>query len=140
MVHLDLPIGSDDPVATLHAVHAGTDQIDAAHADRPVGGSARWVRRRQRADCRDECAGTELPSYVCGRRMLEAYAYAPIAGHIRIGVAIQSYCDELYFGITGDWKGAADIERLAHGIDLAFEDLLKEAARRADRHPVGRIG
>jgi diacylglycerol O-acyltransferase len=59
--------------------------------------------------------------------MLEAYPYVPIAGHIRIGVAIWSYCGELFVGITGDWHGARDIDRLARGIDLAFEELLKEA-------------
>jgi diacylglycerol O-acyltransferase len=61
--------------------------------------------------------------------MVEAYPYVPIAGHIRVGVAIWSYCDEMYFGITGDWHGAPDINRLALGIDLAFEDLLKKATR-----------
>jgi diacylglycerol O-acyltransferase len=60
--------------------------------------------------------------------MLEAYPYVPIAGHIRIGVAIWSYCGDMYLGITGDWQGAPDIRRLARGIDIGFEELLKEAA------------
>ena len=72
--------------------------------------------------------GPQTPLYVCGRRMLEAYPYVPIAGHIRVGVAIWSYCGELYFGVTGDWAGAPDLDRLTLGIDLGFEDLLKEAA------------
>ena len=72
--------------------------------------------------------GSKVPLYACGRRMLEAYPYVPIAGHIRVGVAIWSYCGDVYFGITGDWDGAPDIEKVALGIDLAFEDLLKEAA------------
>ena len=64
--------------------------------------------------------------------MVAAYPYVPIAGHIRVGVAIWSYCGDVYFGITGDWQHAPDIERLARGIDLAFEDLSKEAARALD--------
>ena len=72
--------------------------------------------------------GPQLPLYVCGRRMLEAYPYVPIAGHVRISIAIWSYCGRLYLGITGDWQGAPDIGRLARGVDLAFEELLKEVA------------
>ena len=72
--------------------------------------------------------GPQVPLYVCGRRMLEAYPYVPIAGHVRISVAIWSYCGRLYLGITGDWQGAPDIGRLVRGVDLAFEDLLKEVA------------
>ena len=71
--------------------------------------------------------GPQVPLYVCGRRMLEAYPYVPIAGHIRIGVAIWSYCGELFFGVTGDWQGARRHRSPRVGIDLAFEDLLKEA-------------
>ena len=44
-----------------------------------------------------------------------------------MGVAIWSYCGDVYFGITGDWEGAPDIEKIAVGIDLAFEELYKEA-------------
>ena len=72
--------------------------------------------------------GPQVPLYVCGRRMLEAYPYVPIAGHIRVGVAIWSYCGDMYFGITGDWQGAPDIDRFTRELDIAFEDLAKEAA------------
>ena len=82
--------------------------------------------------------GPQVPLYVCGRRMVEAYPFVPIAGHIRVGVAIWSYCGDVYFGITGDWQGAPDVERLRRGIDLAFEELAKEAASTADYRPVGR--
>ena len=78
-----------------------------------------------------------LPLYVCGRRMLEAYPYVPIAGHVRISIAIWSYCGRLYLGITGDWQGAPDIGRLARGVDLAFEELLKEVAADAGMSDAG---
>ena len=71
--------------------------------------------------------GPQVPLYACGRRMLEAYPYVPIAGHIRVGVAIWSYCGEMYFGVTGDWQGTPDIGRLVRGIDRAFEGLAKDA-------------
>ena len=60
--------------------------------------------------------------------MLEAYPYVPIAGHVRIGRRDLVVLRRVYFGITGDWHGAPDIDRLAREIDIGFEDLLKEAA------------
>ena len=52
---------------------------------------------------------------------------APIGGRVRITVAIWSYCDCLYFGITGDRDTAPDIERLGHGIARGFAGLLEAA-------------
>ncbi len=72
--------------------------------------------------------GPQVPLYVCGRRMREAYPFVPIAGHIRISVAIWSYCGDMYFGITGDWDGATDLDVVARGIDGGFAALLHEAA------------
>ncbi len=53
---------------------------------------------------------------------------APIGGRVRISVAIWSYCDHLYIGITGDRDTTPDIERLGQGITRGVADLL-DAAR-----------
>jgi WS/DGAT/MGAT family acyltransferase len=143
-VYARLPIGIEDPIDTLAAVREHMDElkvsgeIDASGAIVGVGDFAppvlAAVLARTLVHAQEivqtvatNVPGPQVPLYVCGRRMLEAYPYVPIAGHIRIGVAIWSYCGELYFGITGDWQGARDIDGLARGIDLGFEDLLKEA-------------
>ncbi len=52
-----------------------------------------------------------------GRRMLKAYPYVPLAGQVRIGVAIFSYDGQVNFGITGDYDTTADIEVLCRGIE-----------------------
>jgi WS/DGAT/MGAT family acyltransferase len=141
-----LPIGIADPVEALAAVRQHMDELKASHeidasaAIVDVGGvappelAAVFARVLVHAQemvqtVATNVPGPQVPLYICGRRMLEAYPYVPIAGHIRVGVAIWSYCGCMYFGITGDWHGAPDINRLALGIDLAFEDLLKEATR-----------
>jgi WS/DGAT/MGAT family acyltransferase len=143
-VYARLPIGVDDPVDALGAVREHMDElkssgeVDASGAIVGVGDFAPPVLAAVLARAlvhgqeivqtvATNVPGPQVPLYVCGRRMLEAYPYVPIAGHIRIGVAIWSYCGELFVGITGDWHGARDIDRLARGIDLAFEELLKEA-------------
>ena len=47
--------------------------------------------------------------------MITAFPYVPLAGQIRIGVAIFSYDGEVNFGITGDYDTTPDIDVLAAG-------------------------
>jgi hypothetical protein len=53
----------------------------------------------------------------------------PIAGHVRIGVAIFSYNGGLTFGVTGDYDAAPDIEVLCAGIESSIAELLGAAER-----------
>ncbi len=48
----------------------------------------------------------------------------PVVGSVRIVVAIFSYDGGLYFGVTGDYDGASDIEVLTRGISRGMEDML----------------
>ena len=72
--------------------------------------------------------GPQLPLYSCGRELLKAYPYVPIAAPLRIGVAIFSYNGNVAFGITGDRDTSSDIAVLAHGITSGIDDLLHAAA------------
>jgi WS/DGAT/MGAT family acyltransferase len=147
-VYARLPMGIDDPIELLAAVHAHMDtlkqshEIEASAAIVGVGdlvppvvaaALARAVVHSQEIvqTVATNVPGPQFPLYTCGRRMLEAYPYVPVAGHIRVGVAIWSYCGDVYFGITGDWDGVADLDKVAAGIDLAFEDMRKAAASAA---------
>ena len=49
----------------------------------------------------------------------------PLAGNVRIGIAIFSYLGQLNFGVTGDYDTAPDIGVLAHGIEDGIAQLLK---------------
>jgi diacylglycerol O-acyltransferase / wax synthase len=68
--------------------------------------------------------GPQQPVQTLGRRMLESYPFVPVVGSIRIVVAIFSYDGGLYFGVTGDYDGAPDIDVLTSGIERGMEDLL----------------
>jgi diacylglycerol O-acyltransferase len=68
--------------------------------------------------------GPQFPLYAAGKRMLEAFPYVPLAGTVRIGIAIFSYDGSLNFGITGDFDSATDIEVLARGIENGMAELL----------------
>jgi diacylglycerol O-acyltransferase len=89
--------------------------------------------------------GPQQPVQTLGRRMLESYPFVPVVGSIRIVVAIFSYDGGLFFGVTGDYDGAPDIEILTGGITDGMKDLLALAeppapapkrARKAKAKPV----
>jgi WS/DGAT/MGAT family acyltransferase len=69
--------------------------------------------------------GPQYPLYAAGRRMLEAFPYVPLAGNVRVGVAIYSYDGGLSFGVTGDYDTAPDIAVLCAGVEAGMTELLK---------------
>jgi WS/DGAT/MGAT family acyltransferase len=75
--------------------------------------------------------GPQYPLYAAGRRMLEAFPYVPLGGHVRVGVAIFSYDGALTFGVTGDYDTAPDIDVLCDGIEQALAELVDVADPRA---------
>ena len=77
--------------------------------------------------------GPQLPLYSLGRRMLEIFPFVPLAGQVRVGVAMFSYYGTVYFGITGDYDTCEDIGVLSDGIEAGMEDLL-HLARAGHRH------
>ena len=59
---------------------------------------------------------------------------------MRTSIAIFSYDGGLYFGITGDYDGAPDVDVLSAGIERGMEDLLAlaEPPERTRRKPAAR--
>lgn len=72
--------------------------------------------------------GPQFPLYVAGRKMTYAYPYVPIAGSVRIGIAIFSYLGGVNFGVTGDFDSVPDIETLTAGIEAGIAELRDAAA------------
>jgi diacylglycerol O-acyltransferase len=68
--------------------------------------------------------GPQQPVQTLGRRMLQSYPFVPVVGSIRIVVAIFSYDGGLFFGVTGDYDGAPDIDVLTAGIGSGMDQLL----------------
>jgi hypothetical protein len=68
--------------------------------------------------------GPQVPLYAAGRRMLKAYPYVPLAGSVRIGVAIFSYDGQVNFGVTGDYDTTRDIDVLCSGIEDGMTEML----------------
>jgi diacylglycerol O-acyltransferase len=141
----ELPVSLTDPVERLHAVGAQmaglkeSKQALAGEALTSLSGFAPpmllalGTRLASRAGQRNintvttNVPGPQTPLYVVGRRMIKAYPYVPLAGQIRIGVAIFSYDGQVNFGVTGDYDSAPDIEVLCTGIEEGMADLVKLA-------------
>jgi WS/DGAT/MGAT family acyltransferase len=146
-----LPVGIEHPVERLAAVRwqmqRHKDSGEAVAGDVLVGLSgfapamllALGLRAATRMPQRSvntvttNVPGPQRPLYAAGRRMLESLPYVPIAGHVRIGVAIFSYDGALTFGITGDYDRAADIDLLGRGIEQSIRELVQAAEREVER-------
>jgi hypothetical protein len=76
--------------------------------------------------------GPQQPLFLAGRRMLEAFPFVPLGGHVRIGVAIFSYDGGVNFGVTADRDGAPDLELFCGAIERSLAELVPSVPH-ADR-------
>jgi diacylglycerol O-acyltransferase len=138
----ELPVGIGDPVERLHAITAQMEglkesqQAVAGEALTSMGGFAppmllalgmrlaTRVAQRNVNTVTTNVPGPQMPLYVAGRRMVKAYPYVPLAGQIRIGVAIFSYDGQVNFGITGDHDTTEDLDVMGGGIEAGMDRLL----------------
>jgi diacylglycerol O-acyltransferase len=141
-VFAGLPVGLADPARRLESIRAEMDgvkqskQAVAGDVLTSLSGFApplllalgsRLVTLSPRLNM--HTATTNVPGpqqavQTLGRRMLQSYPFVPVVGSIRIVVAIFSYDGGLYFGVTGDYDGAPDIDVLTAGIASGMSDLL----------------
>jgi diacylglycerol O-acyltransferase / wax synthase len=150
----ELPVGLEDPVERVHSLHEQMQHLkhsgQAVAAERltALGGFApamllalggRVATRLPQSSVNTvttNVPGPQYPLYLAQRRMLEAFPFVPLGGHVRVGVAIFSYDGGINFGVTGDRDTAPDIGVLCRAIERGVAELLgapspKPAARRA---------
>jgi WS/DGAT/MGAT family acyltransferase len=154
----ELPIGLQDPVGRLRLVHEQMQDLkqsgQAVAAERltALGGfaPALLLALAGRAGTRlpqnsvktvtTNVPGPQTPLYVAGRRMLEAFPFVPLGGHVRVGVAIFSYDGGINFGVTGDFDTAPDIGVLCDGIEHGIAELVSPPPSRSTGAPARRQG
>jgi diacylglycerol O-acyltransferase / wax synthase len=147
-VFAGLPVGLADPARRLQSIRAEMDGIK--QSKQAVAGDvltsmsgfapplllalgSRLVTVSPRVNMHTATTnvpGPQEPVQTLGRRMLRSYPFVPVVGSIRIVVAIFSYDGGLYFGVTGDYDGAPDIDVLTAGISRGMEELLALAVPR----------
>jgi diacylglycerol O-acyltransferase / wax synthase len=144
----ELPVGIDDGVARLRSITAQMADLKRSHE--AVAGEvltslsgfaapmllalgerlATRLPQRNVNTVTTNVPGPQYPLYACGRRMLEAFPYVPLGGHVRVGVAIYSYNGACTFGVTADYDAAPDVDVLCDGIEESLADLLRSAGPR----------
>jgi len=139
----ELPVGIADPVERLAAIRSQMDGLK--ESKQAVAGEvltslagfapatllalgarvARGIPQRNVNTVTTNVPGPQIQLYAAGRPMLEAFPFVPIAGAVRVGVAIFSYNGMLNYGVTGDYDSAPDIGVLCRGIEDGMSELLK---------------
>jgi diacylglycerol O-acyltransferase / wax synthase len=138
----DLPVSLDDPLERLQSIRTQLADLKESHEAvagevlTSLGGFApplllalaeRLATRLPQHNVNTvttNVPGPRTPLYAGGRRMLEAFPYVPLAGHVRVGVAIFSYDGACTFGVTGDYDAAPDIDVLCAAIEASLAELV----------------
>lgn len=149
-----LPVDQPDPVKQLEIVHSrlakakgsgqreGGNAVFSAARNIPFAFSAWTIRLLTRLPQKSVTAlATNVPGprgrqRIMGREVLEILPIPPIALHLRTGIAMVSYADSFFFGITADYDSAPDVDALARGIEDGVRGLaaLGRARRRKQQH------
>ena len=144
-VFVDMPVGVAEPLERLADV--GAQMAELKSSQKAVAGEvltslsgfapSMLLALGMRAAARSpqmtfetvttNVPGPQRPLYAAGRRMVVSYPYVPVAGAVRIVVAIFSYDGHLAFGVTGDHDAVPDIDVLCEGIERGIEELLARA-------------
>jgi WS/DGAT/MGAT family acyltransferase len=143
----ELPVGIEDPIERLEAIKVQMDglkeskQAVAGEVLTSLSGFAppmllsvgtrvfARIPQRNVNTVTTNVPGPQYPLYAAGRRMIEAFPYVPLAGSVRIAVAIFSYNGMINFGVTGDLDTAPDIQVLCDGIEQGMAELVKLASQ-----------
>ena len=73
--------------------------------------------------------GPQLPLYLLGRQMVDAFPIPFLAENHGLAVAVMSYNGRINFGILGDYDAIPDIQVIADGISDSRDDLLDAASQ-----------
>lgn len=150
---LDLPVQKADPVIVLTEVARRTRELKASHEAEtgelvtalgdhvPPPALATVLRLAFRVPQQfittvtTNVPGPRTPLQLCGRTMVAAYPYVPIADRLRTGFAVTSYGEDLCFGITADWRSTPDIDVLRSALVEALAELVERARATAAPGP-----
>jgi WS/DGAT/MGAT family acyltransferase len=139
-----LPIDEPDPVRRLDVINATTTQLkrrnDAAGAsvlttaaDWTGAAMLSWAARlldnaRIYNLIVTNVPGPPVPLYLLGAPMRAAYPHLPLFENQGLGVALLSYLDRLFVGLTGDWSLGAHVDEFADALGAAADALAAAVA------------
>ncbi len=140
---VDLPVGAMSPKRRLALVREGTlhlkDSMMAMGADAIIGLGAYAPGGLLAAAARlasrgpwfnlvvSNIPGPQQPMYLAGARLVASYPSMPLGENSALSIACTSLAGTMAFGITGDWDGLPDVDRLALALDESLAELAKAA-------------
>jgi len=81
--------------------------------------------------------GPQIPLYLAGARLLEAYPVAPLFDNVCLNVALISYGGRLFWGLNADYDRAAELAALRADLEVAFAELQRAEPAGRGRRRVG---
>lgn len=148
-----LPMYAHGPIRMLQAVTERTQKLKQCGALGLVGLAAKWLSAAPpllhavfwrsipeiilpvpalNMICTN-VAGSPVPLYAVGRKMLAAYPQVPTGYDFGVGCAVHSYDGKLFWGLTADSDAAPDVERLRDFVADSFQELQTSVARKKAR-------
>ena len=144
MFVVELPMDESDLGHLLHRVHAQTAKlkdsglvdgaeavIRLADAVSPLAAPlTRFVSRNIPMNLViTNIPGPPVPLWLFGAPLREVYPYVEVVDNEGLTIAVLSYCDTMYVGITSDRDVVPDLGLLADHIRDAVDDLVAHADR-----------
>ncbi len=149
--YVELPVWETDALRRLDRVReltARLNQSQPALGAAALAGDTRWTGSRLLAlgasaisDRAPEhlrfvnAPGAQLPLYLRGARLAEAFGMVPLGDEAGLGVAVLSYDGKLCVGLNADFDRVADpdLTLFREAFAESFQELVREAQRRRAR-------
>ena len=138
-----LPIDRADPIERLRAIHRTTEELKVSRQALGVElmmTMAEWtpsvvLSLGARAASGPinmivtNVPGPQIPLYLLGAQLLEAFPLVPLLENTGAGVALFSYDGQLCWGFNGEYARMADMRRFVQAVQASFEELAAAAPR-----------
>lgn len=138
-----LPIDEADPRERLARVIDETTRLKASHqvqAAELIKGLSDWTvggfltallqlatRQRSYNVIITNVPGPEIPLFLLGAPLCDAFPMVPLFQTQALGLAIFSYAGSLHWGLVADWDLVPDLHELVHELRDSFAELRGEA-------------
>jgi diacylglycerol O-acyltransferase len=128
-----LPVAEPDPARRLRQVSQATTERkrrpEVLAGLRPVGSLTvlralnRYSRHQRLVDVFvTNVPGPQVPLFVVGARLLEAFPVVQVAGNVPLSVAVLSYDGQLNIGIQSDPDALPDVDVFADGLRRSLDE------------------
>lgn len=128
-----LPLGEANLLKQLEAIHQSTQELrETKHAAvvELLHGFLDWISFDIQIAAKGvmnmivtNVVGPQMPLYMLGAELEEAYPVAPLLENLGLGIGLFSYNGNLYWGLMADYDRIPDLEHFAHLIQKTFKQL-----------------